>query len=264
MPKKKSHKKRFAAPKFVQNADELQNRNNEMASQQAARRGRRLAAGCDDDDLKDDGIDMNDTQGDDGFLGVAADMARMKMEQEEALEEANSQAPRQKKKGALDGLIEVKNPNARQKTTTSMKDLKDGKFQKKKLTRREREQFEKEAAERRYWKAMENGTHEQAKKDKKRLEEVRKRREEAKKKKEKEAAERAAMNEKAKEAAQAKNKKSSGGDDDDEKKEVLALDKVTIKKMKPAIMKEHLKTLGLSTQGNKKTLEKRLLEACGH
>ena len=40
MPKKKSHKKRFAAPKFVQNADELQNRNNEMASQQAARRGR--------------------------------------------------------------------------------------------------------------------------------------------------------------------------------------------------------------------------------
>ena len=48
------------------------------------------------------------------------------------------------------------------------------------------------------------------------------------------------------------------------KKAVLALDKVTIKKMKPAIMKEHLKTLGLSTQGNKKTLEKRLLEACGH
>ena len=132
MPKKKSHKKRFAAPKFVQNADELQNRNNEMASQQAARRGRRLAAGCDDDDLKDDGIDMNDTQGDDGFLGVAADMARMKMEQEEALEEADSQAPRQKKKGALDGIIEVKNPNARQKTTTSMKDLKDGKFQKEK------------------------------------------------------------------------------------------------------------------------------------
>ena len=53
MPKKKTHKKRFAAPKFVANADELQNRNNEMATQQAARRGRRIAAGCDDEDLKD-------------------------------------------------------------------------------------------------------------------------------------------------------------------------------------------------------------------
>ena len=53
MPKKKVYKKRFAAPKFVANATELENRNTEMDAQKAARRGRRIAAGCDDEDLKD-------------------------------------------------------------------------------------------------------------------------------------------------------------------------------------------------------------------
>ena len=165
-----------------------------MASQQAARRGRRLAAGCDDDDLKDDGIDMNDTQGDDGF-GRSSWYGKNENGTGGGLEEANSQAPRQKKKGALDGLIEVKNPNARQKTTRLWKTWRMASF-KEKANAQEREQFEKEAAER-GMESNENGTHEQAKKDKKRLEEVRKRREEAKKK-EKEAAERAAMNEKRK------------------------------------------------------------------
>eukprot|EP00943_MAST-04B_sp_MAST-4B-sp1_P008305 g8305.t1 len=259
MPKKKTHKKRFAAPKFVANATELENRNNEMDAQKAARRGRRIAAGCDDEDLKDD---FDATDGDDGFLGVAADMARMKMEQEEALDNNNDQ---QEKRKGMSTVIETNNPNAKQKSTLSKKDLKDGKFQKKKLTRKEREQFEKEAAERRYWKAMENGTHAQAKKDKKRLEEVKKRREEAKKQREKEATEKEAMNQRALEAAQANNNdKTKDGGADAEKNEILALDKVSIKKMKPAMMKEKLKVLGLSYQGNKKALEKRLLEACGH
>ena len=142
MPKKKTHKKRFAAPKFVANATELENRNNEMDAQKAARRGRRIAAGCDDEDLKDD---FDATDGDDGFLGVAADMARMKMEQEEALDNNDDQ---QKKPKGMSTVIETNNPNAKQKSTLSKKDLKDGKFQKKKLTRKEREQFEKEAAER--------------------------------------------------------------------------------------------------------------------
>ena len=98
MPKKKTHKKRFAAPKFVANADELENRNNEMEAQKAARRGRRIAAGCDDDDLKDDIAQINNTEGDDGFLGVAADMARLKMEQEEALDGTDSQVTKGRKK----------------------------------------------------------------------------------------------------------------------------------------------------------------------
>jgi hypothetical protein len=40
------------------------------------------------------------------------------------------------------------------------------------------------------------------------------------------------------------------------------LDAMTIKKMKPPVLKEHLKKRGLSTQGNKNDLSKRLLEAC--
>ena len=268
MPKKKSHKKRFAAPKFVANADELQNRDNEMATQQAARRGRRIAAGCDDEDLKDAILAMNNTDGNDGFLGVAADMARLKMEQEEALEDNNNnnQQQKQQKQKGVAGLIQTGNPNAKQKTTLSKKDLKDGNYKKKKLTRKEREKFEQEAAQRRYWKAMENGTHAQAKKDKKRLEEVKKRREEAKKKRDKDVADKEAANQRALEAAKANDSKKSSNDandEDDAKKEVLSLDKVTIKKMKPALMKENLKILGLSIQGNKKVLEKRLLEACG-
>ena len=51
---------------------------------------------------------------------------------------------------------------------------------------------------------------------------------------------------------------------DDEKSAVLKLSKVEIKKMKPAVIKDKLKVLGLPIQGNKKALIDRLLKACGH
>ena len=51
---------------------------------------------------------------------------------------------------------------------------------------------------------------------------------------------------------------------DDEKAAVLKLSKLEIKKMKPAVIKDNLKVLGLPIQGNKKTLIDRLLKACGH
>jgi hypothetical protein len=40
------------------------------------------------------------------------------------------------------------------------------------------------------------------------------------------------------------------------------LDPREIKKMKPPVLKDHLKKRGLSTQGNKNDLCARLLEAC--
>mmetsp|Transcript_21021 Transcript_21021/g.27162 ORF Transcript_21021/g.27162 Transcript_21021/m.27162 type:complete len:200 (-) Transcript_21021:43-642(-) len=50
-------------------------------------------------------------------------------------------------------------------------------------------------------------------------------------------------------------KKKKGGKDI-----IPKLDKIAIKKMKPAVMKEHLKTRGLEIQGNAKQLQQRLLD----
>ena len=42
--------KKHAAPRYVSNADELQNRTKAFGREQVERRARRRAAGCDDDD----------------------------------------------------------------------------------------------------------------------------------------------------------------------------------------------------------------------
>ena len=76
-PKGKKNKGRtkHAAPRFIQNADELANRDEEMAAQKAQRKARRKEAGCSDSEEDED--DVDDDAG--GFLGAAADMARLKM-----------------------------------------------------------------------------------------------------------------------------------------------------------------------------------------
>ena len=98
----------------------------------------------------------------------------------------------------------------------------------------------------------------EAKKDLARLAEIKARREAAKKKKEDEK--------KAEEAAAAATKAAAAAADDDDDSsddsEVEELDMREIKKMKPPTLKEHLKKRGLSTQGNKKDLIKRLTDAC--
>ena len=97
-----------------------------------------------------------------------------------------------------------------------------------------------------------------------RLAEVRRRREEAdaRRKAEEEAAKQleeerkkmAAMAlEEAEQEAEAKSKKSS-------KKVIPKIDKITIKKMKPALLKEALKERDLDIQGNGKQLQQRLLD----
>ena len=73
-----------------------------------------------------------------------------------------------------------------------------------------------------------------------------------------EAAAKAAEEERKKAAAAAAAAGAGGGGDDEDEK----LDAREIKKMKPPQLKEHLKARGLSTQGAKKDLIARLLEAC--
>lgn len=162
-----------------------------------------------------------------------------------------------KSKG-VQGLIETANPNAKKKKQNiSAKDLAAGNFEKAQLSRREREIFEAEAAQRRHWKATAEGKTEQAKKDMKRLAEMRAKREAAKKKREEEAQAEAKRQEE--QAARKAQSEASAGSDDLE-----TPSKIQIKKMKPNAIKEHLKARGLSTQGNKKTIQARLLEACGY
>lgn len=129
--------------------------------------------------------------------------------------------------------------------------------------REEREKAEKAAA---YRKRHEAGLTEEYKKDMAKLAEVRKRREaaEAKAKAEKEAAA-AAEEERKKMAKEAGASGEDGGDEKKSKKkksksDIPKLDKITIKKMKPAQMKEALKERGLEIQGNAKALTDRLLK----
>lgn len=49
-PKRRGKKKKHAAPRYVSNADELDNRNKAFGKESLARKARRRAAGCDDDD----------------------------------------------------------------------------------------------------------------------------------------------------------------------------------------------------------------------
>lgn len=91
------------------------------------------------------------------------------------------------------------------------------------------------------------------------LAEVRRRREEAEARRQMEEEEEEEREEERKKLAamtldEGKKKKSS------KEKQIPKLDKITIKKMKPAQMKEALKERGLDIQGNAKALQARLLE----
>ena len=128
-------------------------------------------------------------------------------------------------------------------------------------TRKQREEREKEEARVAYRKKHEAGLTEEYKRDMEKLAEVKKRREEAaaKAKMEEEAA--LAQEEERKKAAAAVNADSEEKKKKKSKKEgPPKLDKIAIKKMKPAQMKEALKERGLDIQGNKTQLTERLLK----
>ncbi|CAA7040929.1 unnamed protein product [Microthlaspi erraticum] len=106
-------------------------------------------------------------------------------ESEEESEEESEDESDVKKKGH-EALIEVDNPNRAKPKTLKAKDLDATKTTE--LSRREREELEKQRAHERYMRLQEQGKTEQARKDLDRLALIRQQREEAAKKREEEKA----------------------------------------------------------------------------
>ncbi|XP_061998885.1 uncharacterized protein LOC133716180 [Rosa rugosa] len=104
--------------------------------------------------------------------------------EEEALSEEESE---NKKSKGVEGIIEIQNPNLlKQKKALKARDIDIGKTTE--LSRREREEIEKERSHEKYMKQQEQGKTEQARKDLERLALIRQQREEAAKKREEEKA----------------------------------------------------------------------------
>ena len=139
------------------------------------------------------------------------------------------------------------------------------------MTRKQREEAERERKAAEYRKRHEAGLTEEYKRDMEKLAEVRKRREEAKKKSDAEKEEVEKLEQERKAAAEASGAFDEDSDDDDKKKskkskkkssasKIPKLDKIAIKKMKPTALKAALKERDLDIQGNAKTLTERLLK----
>ncbi|KAK8300390.1 hypothetical protein V6Z12_D05G386100 [Gossypium hirsutum] len=103
-------------------------------------------------------------------------------EEEEESEEEVEEEP-EKRKGTQ-GLIEIENPNLAKQKNVKAKDVDMGRTTE--LSRREREEIEKQKAHERYMKLQEQGKTEQARKDLERLALIRQQRAEAAKKREEE------------------------------------------------------------------------------
>ncbi|KAJ6724948.1 28 KDA HEAT- AND ACID-STABLE PHOSPHOPROTEIN-LIKE ISOFORM X1 [Salix viminalis] len=106
-------------------------------------------------------------------------------EEEESEEESEDEDPDQKRKGTQ-GIIEIENPNLVKAKNMKARDADTGKTSE--LSRREREEIEKQRAHERYMRLQEQGKTEQARKDLERLSLIRQQREEAAKKREEEKA----------------------------------------------------------------------------
>ncbi|XP_021288827.1 28 kDa heat- and acid-stable phosphoprotein [Herrania umbratica] len=106
-------------------------------------------------------------------------------EQEEEESEEEVEEESEKRKGTQ-GLIEIENPNVAKQKNVKARDVDMGKTTE--LSRREREEIEKQKAHERYMKLQEQGKTEQARKDLERLALIRQQRAEAAKKREEEKA----------------------------------------------------------------------------
>ena len=248
--------KRFAA----QSAEEIEQRNARLAEFDAARAKRR--ADADDEDGDDDkSVDSATREAEREAMLVGRRVAEITVADDE--EDAGDRVEKVYKPKGVEGLVEVDNPN---KAPVKMTKLKDMGAEVIPMTRREREEKEKEDKAAAYRKRHEAGLTEEYKHDMAKLAEVKARREagEAKARAEKEAAEQAeAERKKAVEAANA-----ALSDDEDEggkkkkkkaKPVIPKIDKIAIKKMKPAQLKEALKERELEIQGSAKELMARLL-----
>ncbi|GAV64030.1 PP28 domain-containing protein [Cephalotus follicularis] len=104
-------------------------------------------------------------------------------EESESEEEVEEEA--EKRKG-IQGIIDIENPNLVKPKNVKAKDVDIGKTTE--LSRREREEIEKQKAHERYMRLQEQGKTEQAKKDLERLALIRQQRADAAKKREEEKA----------------------------------------------------------------------------
>merc|ERR1719295_754491 len=103
----------------------------------------------------------------------------------ESSEEESSSEDERKTKG-VEGLIEIENPNLRPQRQKKVSELSNASSPKAQLTRREREEVEKQKAKAHYQKLHAAGKTEEARADLARLAIIRKQREEAAKKREEE------------------------------------------------------------------------------
>ena len=148
------------------------------------------------------------------------------------------------------GVIDVQNPNAGGAQHMKAKDMTSEPTVE--LSRREREELEKQRSKEDYERRHKEGKTDEFKKDMERLQQAKKRREE-------EEAKRASVakaNEEAQSRAKASTAAGAGLVDDDENEK---LDPREVKKMNGKQLKERLKERGLSTQGQKAELIARLL-----
>mmetsp|Transcript_24620 Transcript_24620/g.44442 ORF Transcript_24620/g.44442 Transcript_24620/m.44442 type:complete len:274 (+) Transcript_24620:77-898(+) len=253
--------KRFAA----QSAEEIEQRNARLEAFDAARAKRRADADDDKDDDDDGSVDSAQRDAEREAMLVGRRVAGISVGDGGEGGEDGEWVEKEYKPKGLEGLIEVDNPNKAKVKMTKLKDM-DGSGAAP-MTRKEREEKEKEAKAAAYRKRHEAGLTEEYKRDMSKLNEVKARRAAAQAKvdAEKEAEEFA--EEERKKAVEDANAASAAASDDEGKKKkkkgksvIPKIDKIAIKKMKPAQLKEVLKERGLEIQGNAKALQARLLK----
>ena len=257
---------------FMHVIERIIRRNRRLAEFDAKRAQRRAEADAEDDNDADAG------DADAQRAAMIAGMSGANLNDSDDDSDGGEYVKKERKAKGLEGIIETENANR-----ATVKNIKIGDLgtEQQPMTRREREEKEKAAKAAAYRKRHEAGLTEEYKRDMAKLAEVKARREAA-------AAKKAAEEEAAKLAEDERKKKAesagafddssdSDSDSDDDKKkkkkksskskkkggggcDAPKLDKITIKKMKPAQLKEALKERGLDIQGNAKTLTARLLE----
>jgi hypothetical protein len=252
------------------------NRRNQRLAEFDAKRAQRRAEAADED---------GDGGGGDADAERAAMIAGMSLNDGgDDSDDDGGYVKKERKAKGLEGIIETENSNRAPQRSMKIGDLGSGADQQP-MTRKEREEKEKAAKAAAYRKRHEAGLTEEYKRDMAKLAEVKARREAAAAKKAAEAeATKLAEEERKKKAEQAgvwdSGSDSDSDDDDDKEKKKKKkdskksksgkggdggfdgpkLDKITIKKMKPAQLKEALKERGQDIQGNAKTLTTRLLD----
>ena len=273
MPKNRSKKHGKGGSRgLVFSAEDVELRNAVATKKEKARHERRLLAGAVSSDESDEMSDF-----DEGKLHAAEAPVKKpnKLSGTAAIlgeEFGGGNLNRGAKATSTMKLVKMKDMNARIAGDGAPRgDPSSG------LTRREREELEASRAAAKVAADIKAGRHASAKSDLERLKEVRARRarEAATRKEDDEARKleemRRKMEDEGKTSSRSKKKRHSDSDSSDssdsdtesdsDAPEIVIYTTRELKKLKPPQLKEALKAHGLSTQGNKKTLLKRLTEA---